>query len=142
MRHLLRSDPERGSISVLIMTASMIMVVLVGLAVDLTGQVHAQQHARDVAAQAARNAGEQVEAASAIRGDTLTVNTGQAAAAARQYLSAAGVSGGVTVHGTTMTVTTHDRYATKFLSIIGLGSLPVTGHSTAQLERVQHGQVR
>ncbi|GGB21830.1 hypothetical protein GCM10011492_09650 [Flexivirga endophytica] len=139
MRRLLRTDPERGSISVLIMTASVMMVILVGLAVDLTGQVHAEQRARDVAAQAARAAGEQVTANSAIRGDTLSVNTTQAAAAAEQYLAAAGVHGSVTVHGSTLTVTTHDQYATKFLSVIGLNSFPVTGHSTAHLERVQNG---
>nr|WP_229749462.1 pilus assembly protein TadG-related protein [Flexivirga endophytica] len=121
------------------MTASVMMVILVGLAVDLTGQVHAEQRARDVAAQAARAAGEQVTANSAIRGDTLSVNTTQAAAAAEQYLAAAGVHGSVTVHGSTLTVTTHDQYATKFLSVIGLNSFPVTGHSTAHLERVQNG---
>ena len=44
------------------------MIILVGLAVDLGGQVHAQQHARDVAAQAARAGGQQLQAGRAIRG--------------------------------------------------------------------------
>ena len=40
---------ERGSISLWMVTSSFVMMVLVGLAVDLGGQVHAQQRARDVA---------------------------------------------------------------------------------------------
>jgi hypothetical protein len=43
---------ERGSVSIWIATSGLVMIILVGLAVDLGGQVHAQQHARDVAAQA------------------------------------------------------------------------------------------
>jgi Flp pilus assembly protein TadG len=45
------------------------MIVLVGLAVDLGGQVHAQQHARAVADQAARTGGQQLDAAVAVRGE-------------------------------------------------------------------------
>ncbi|MFD7713849.1 hypothetical protein ACFV8W_42985, partial [Streptomyces sp. NPDC059786] len=58
-----------------------------------------------------------------------------AAAAAQAYLHSAGATG--TVHasgdGTTLTVTVHGSYATKFLSVAGIGSLSVTGHGTATL---------
>ena len=40
---------ERGSISIWLVTTGFAMIVLVGLAVDLGGQVHAQQQARAVA---------------------------------------------------------------------------------------------
>jgi Flp pilus assembly protein TadG len=61
-------DRERGSVSIWLATASLVMIILVGLAVDLGGQVHTQQRARDIAAQAARVGGEQVLAGPAIRG--------------------------------------------------------------------------
>ena len=70
------------------------MIMLVGLAVDLGGQVHAQQRAHDVAAQAARAGGQQVQAAPAIAGRaTLSVDVAAARSAAQDYLAAAGVDG-------------------------------------------------
>ena len=59
---------ERGSITIWLAIASFAMMVLVGLAVDLGGQVHAQQRAHDIAAQAARTGGQQVQAATRHRG--------------------------------------------------------------------------
>ena len=64
----LRAEPDRGSVIVWLATAGFAMIVLVGLAVDLSGQVYAQQHARDVAAQAARAGGQQLQAPIAVRG--------------------------------------------------------------------------
>ncbi len=55
-----RTD-ERGSITVWLALASFVMIFLVGLAVDLGGQVHAHERAHDLAAQAARAGGEEVE---------------------------------------------------------------------------------
>ena len=49
-------------------SSAFVMMVLVGLAVDLGGQVHAKQRAHDIAAEAARTGGEQVQAAPAIEG--------------------------------------------------------------------------
>jgi hypothetical protein len=64
-----RRHNERGSISIWVVTATIVMMTLVGLAVDLGGQVHAQQRAHDVAAQAARvGGGQQVEAGPAVEG--------------------------------------------------------------------------
>ncbi|MEI2811930.1 MAG: Tad domain-containing protein [Nocardioides sp.] len=57
-----RTRDERGSISIWMVTASFVMMMLVGLAVDLGGQVHAKQRAHNIAAEAARTGGEQVEA--------------------------------------------------------------------------------
>src|SRR5688572_2732083 len=96
MRH--RRD-ERGSVTVWMALASFGMMMLVGLAVDLGGQVHAQQQAHDLAAQAARAGGEQVQAAPAIEGRYLRIDTQAARAAAEDYLDAAGVDGTVSIVG-------------------------------------------
>src|SRR5680860_1161509 len=108
-----------------------------------TGQVHTQQHARDVAAQAARVGGEQVLAGPAIRGQGVQVDTGAAKSAARDYLAAAGVSGSATIQGgDTLVVTTTDTYQTTFLGIIGLNRLTVTGHASARIVRAVGGVER
>jgi Flp pilus assembly protein TadG len=127
---------ERGSISIWLVTSSFVMMMLVGLAVDLGGQVHAKQRAHDVAAQAARAGGQQVQAAPAIEGHFLAVDTAAARQAAEEYLAAAHVSGTVTITGgDTITVDVTDVYDPKFLSVIGIGDLTVTGEASARLIR-------
>lgn len=132
----MRGRNERGSISIWLVTSSFVMMMLVGLAVDLGGQVHAKQRAHDVAAQAARAGGQQVQAAPAIEGHSLAVDTAAAKQAAEEYLAAAHVSGTVTItSGDTITVDVTDVYNPKFLSGIGVGDLTVTGEASARLIR-------
>ncbi len=127
---------ERGSISLWMVTSSFVMMVLVGLAVDLGGQVHAQQRARDLAAQAARTGGQQVQAAPAIEGRYLNVDVSAACSAAEAYLSAAGIDGTVSISGgDTITVNVTDTYEPRFLALLGIDHLDVTGTATARLVR-------
>ena len=131
---------DRGSVSVWLALATIAMVVCVGIAVDLSGDVHAQQRATDLAAQAGRAAGEQVAAAPAIRGNTPTVDPAAATRAATTYLARAGVTGTITFRsGNVIDVTVHGTYTPLFLSMIGIRHLTVTGHSTARLERAVQG---
>lgn len=131
-----RAREERGSISIWMVTASFVMMVLVGLAVDLGGQVHAKQRAHNIAAEAARTGGEQVEAAPAIEGRYVSVDTAAARTAAEHYLAAAGVTGTVTVTGgDTINIDVSDTYTPKFLSFIGMGDLTVTSHASARIVR-------
>lgn len=127
---------ERGSISLWMVTSGFVMMVLVGLAVDLGGQVHAQQRARDLAAQAARSGGQQVQAAPAIEGRYLNVDASAARSAAEAYLSAAGIDGTVSISGgDTITVDVTDTYEPRFLGLLGIDHLDVTGTATARLVR-------
>lgn len=131
-----RVRDERGSISIWLVTSSFVMMMLVGLAVDLGGQVHAKQRAHDVAAQAARAGGQQVLAGPAIEGHDLAVDTSAAKQAAQDYLRTADVSGTVrTTGGDTITVEVTDTYNPKFLSAIGITHLRVTGSASARLIR-------
>lgn len=130
------SRTEHGSISVWLALASFAMIFLLGLAVDLGGQVHAQQRANDLAAQAARAGGEEVQAGQAIEGVAATINAAEARTAAERYLRAAGVNGTVTIASpNTITVTVHDTYRARFLGLIGISHLDVTGRATAHLVR-------
>lgn len=131
-----RTRDERGSISLWMVTASFVMMMLVGLAVDLGGQVHAKQRAHNIAAEAARTGGEQIEAAPAIEGRYVSVDITAARTAAEQYLAAAGVDGTVTVTGgDTIHVAVTDTYTPTFLSFIGIGDLTVTSDASARIVR-------
>lgn len=131
-----RARDERGSISLWLVTSSFVMMMLVGLAVDLGGQVHAKQRAHDVAAQAARAGGQQVQAAPAIQGQFLAVDVAAARRAAENYLSAAGVTGTVSVTGgDTITVEVTDTYRPTLLTFIGISTRTVTGEASARLVR-------
>lgn len=134
---------ERGSVTIWIVTAGFVMIVLVGMAVDLGGQVYAQQHARDVARQAARVGGQQLLAPPAIRGEAAIADTSRAVQAARAYLAAGDVVGNAEVTGgDTIEVTTSAVYTTKFLSIIGINRLTVTGRARATITRALEGVQR
>lgn len=132
---------EKGSISVWMITTALTMTLLVGLAVDLGGQVYAKQRAQDLAAQAARSGGQQLVASSSVRGVSARVAPAAAVAAARTYIAGApGYSGSARVTGgTTVVADTHTTYTTKFLSIIGIRTLRVTGHAEVRVERVLEG---
>lgn len=131
---------ERGSVTVWLALASFVMMALVGLAVDLGGQVHAQQRAHDVAAQAARAGGEQVQAAPAIAGSAARIDVAGARRAAQAYLAAAGVEGTVTISGgERITVRVTDAYQPRFLAFLGIQRLQVSGTATARLVRTLGG---
>ena len=131
-----RTRDERGSITIWLAVSSFVMMILVGLAVDLSGQVHAKQRAHNIAAEAARTGGEQVQAAPAIQGQYVAIEAVAARNAAEDYLAAAGVTGTVTViGGDTITVAVTDTYTPKFLSVIGIGDLTVTSQASARLVR-------
>lgn len=131
---------ERGSITLWLALSSFVMISFVGLAVDLGGQVHAHERAHDVAAQAARAGGEEVEGSSAIQGRDLAISPAAARAAAQRYLEASGVSGTVAItDGTTIAVTVTHSYDPQFLGLIGINRLDVTGTATARLVRTLGG---
>lgn len=133
---------DRGSVTVWMALATFVMIVLVGLAVDLGGQVHAQQRARDIAAQAARAGGEQVQAVPAIEGRSVRIDTRAARDAAEDYLDAAGVEGTVRIiDGDTITVSVTDTYEPRFLTFLGR-HLTVTGTASARLVRTTEGVER
>ncbi|WP_043650868.1 pilus assembly protein TadG-related protein [Cellulosimicrobium cellulans] len=140
LARLRRGGRERGSVTVWLVMAAFIMVIFFGVAIDLTGQANAQQRVHDIAAQAARAGGQQLNEAQAVRGLGVKADPYAAAQAARTYLAASGVEGTVSVEGgTTVNVRTSDVYTTKILSIIGIGSMRVTGEAEARVVRAVGG---
>ena len=67
----------------------------------------------------------------------------QAVAAARAYLAASDVTGTVQLRGgTAVVVHTAATYHTKFLGIIGIDQVPVTGSAESRIVRAVEGVER
>lgn len=137
-----RQRNERGAVTAWLAGASVLMVTVIGIAVDLGSQVHAKERAHTIAAQAARTGAEQITA-DAMTGAAPRLDVGKARQAANAYLRSAGVQGTVTVSGgVRVTVNVTDSYTPLFLSSIGIGPLTVTASSTAELKRALEGTER
>ncbi|MER6358587.1 hypothetical protein ABT186_44110 [Streptomyces sp. NPDC001634] len=132
----LRARHEDGSMSLFFAVTTVGLLMVMGLLVDGGGALNASNHAEFLAQEAARTAGQQIDPAQAIEGTAITIDPDAAAAAAQDYLSAAGVQGEVQISGDgkTMTVTVHDTYHTYFAQLLGKGTITVTGTATAHLQ--------
>lgn len=140
----LRHD-ERGSVSVWAVLIVAAFTLVVGISVDLVGQVAAKQRANDVAGQAARIAGERADTNALMAGTgKVVVNPQQARRAALDYIVGADMTGAATIEagGTQLVITTTATYRPVFLTSVGIGPLTVTGTATARLIRAQNGSER
>jgi len=134
-------EADGGWVTVWLLVAMLILLAMIGIGVDLVAQVQTQQRAQAVAAQAARVAGEQLQAGRAMRGDGAVVDPSTAVQAARAYLAAAtGVTGTVGVHGgDVVVVATTAVYHPIVLGLVGVGDLSVTGTARARPVRTVDG---
>lgn len=127
---------ERGSVGVFVIVVAAAFLIMVGLAVDVAGHLHAMQEARATAREAARVGGQQLQAPAGVRGIGAVADPNLAAAAAQAYLASAGVAGSAAATGpTSISVDVTTVYPTKFLSIVGVGSLSATGTAEARISR-------
>lgn len=126
---------DEGRVSLLIAVVVPALLFLVAAVVDGGGQVRAMQLADNIAAQAARTAGQQIDFPQAITGGIKVVDPQRATIAAEQYLRAAGATGTVTISPDrqNITVTAHVVYQPIMLGAFGRGPVKVGGQSTAQL---------
>ncbi|MGW2799462.1 TadE/TadG family type IV pilus assembly protein [Streptomyces sp. NPDC001269] len=134
-RMLRARGDDRGGVTVFVAVCVIALIGIIGLAIDGGSKMRATERADYIAGEAARAGGQAIDPADAISGRAITVDPQAAAAAAQSYLSSAGATGTVSVSGDgkTLTVTVTGSYATKFLPVVGIGSLSVTGHGTATL---------
>ncbi len=139
-----RGRDERGSVTLWALLATIVFTLIVGISVDLNGQIRAKQRATDVAAQAVRVAGQRVNPTTLMSGRPVaTVDASLAKTTAQQVIAQAGMTGTVTITGgVRITVTTTARYEPLFLSSLGIGALTVTGNATGRLVRAQDGTER
>ena len=131
----LRTDPDRGSVTVFFAVSVLGLLLLIGLVADGGAKLRATQEAAATAAEAARAGGQALDTAQAAGGDTGHLDRARAIQAAQNYLTAAGATGTVTVSEdrTRLTVTVTKTAPTAFLSLIGITDLTVTAHAQAVL---------
>ena len=135
---------ERGAVvTVWVAMLMTVLVAVVGITVDLTGQVNAQQRAFDLAQQAGRAAANQTLVGLAMQGQAPEIDPAEAQRAAADYLSAAGVTGTITITGpTTLVVRVTTTYQPTFLGTLGVGAKTVSGDANVDLTRVVNGAPR
>src|SRR4051812_39900627 len=126
---------DDGKITLLVLVFMVAILAVIGLSVDGGARIRALQRANNIAADAARTAGQAIDATQAIPRGAKGVDPGAAVDAASAYLAAAGVTGtvGVSQDRQQVTVTVTITTNTVMLSIIGIDQMTVTGHATAQL---------
>ncbi|GGK31479.1 membrane protein [Pilimelia terevasa] len=129
------SGDDRGAVSVLVAILAPALLLLVGLVVDAGGMVRALQRAENVAAQAARTAGQAIDLPAAIGGGIKRIDPAAATQAASAYLSRAGATGTVAVADDlqSVTVTATITYRPTLLAAFGYRTRTLTGQSTARL---------
>lgn len=133
LRARLRDDDGRVSLFFVIVAFG--LIVAAGLAVDGPAGLRALARADNVAAEAARTAGQQLDAAQAIPGGPKVVDPEAATQAAMSYIEAAGATGAVQIDPARnrITVTVEITYDTIVLGIIGQSTITVTGSATAEI---------
>ncbi|WP_405969081.1 pilus assembly protein TadG-related protein [Streptomyces sp. NBC_00988] len=126
---------DRGGITIFVAVCVVALIGIIGISVDGGSKMRATERADYIAGEAARAGGQAIDPAQAITGKAIVVDPQDAQAAAQAYLRSAGATGSVSVSGDgkTLSVTITDSYATKFLPVVGIGSLAVTGHGEATL---------
>lgn len=140
-RHRGRRRAEPGmAVTVWAALLVTVLVALIGITVDLTGQVNSKQRAYDLAQQAGRAAANQALISQAMQGQTPDLDPAAASDAATGYLNAAGVTGTVTLTGpNTLAVTVTTVYQPTFAGAFGVGAQTMTGRATVDLARVVNG---
>ncbi|NUR96217.1 MAG: pilus assembly protein [Kribbellaceae bacterium] len=126
---------DEGRVSLLVAVVVPALLFLIAAVVDAGGQVRAMQRADNIAAQAARTAGQQIDYPQAISGGIKVIDPQRAVAAAQEYLREAGATGTVTVspNRQQITVSAAITYQPLMLGVFGRGSVSITGQSSAQL---------
>lgn len=127
---------DAGRVSVFLAIALTAVIVIIGLAYDGAGRFRTMQRADNLAAEAARAAGQAIVLPQAVMGGEKIIDPEAAREAAQAYLQSAGVTGRVEVVEPArreLRVTVDLTYDTAMLGFIGYQRIAVSGSATAVL---------
>lgn len=130
----LRED-EHGRVTAFVVIIAVAALLFAGLVLDGGLALAAKVRAIGEAQEAARAGAQEIDLAAYRADGSLRLAPQEASAAARNYLSAAGHSGTVSVNGNTINVTVTINERTQLLGLAGIGSITVTGAGQAQPQR-------
>jgi Flp pilus assembly protein TadG len=135
--------PDDGKITVFFAILMPAFLLLTGLVVDGGGRVRAMQRADNIAMEAARAAGQIINAPQAVRGGVKEIDEDEdaARAAAQAYWTAAGAQGGTlevfeapgTGDRVIIRVTVQVLHTPIIIGLFGMGAQTVRGQATATL---------
>ena len=129
IRRLRTRRDERGVVSTwMILMASGVFLVLLGLVYDGGNAMNQRIAAHRAAEQAARAAADEMRG---VRDGTEGINQATATARANQILQQAGWSGSVNIDGLDVTVRVTGKSDNAFLNVLGFTSFPVDETGTA-----------
>lgn len=132
----MRRRDDRGKATVFVVIMAQAWVFMFGMVVVGGGRMRAYQRADNIAAEAARSAGQAIEPGQAIQGHDKVIDPVLAVNAAKVYLDSVGATGTVTVapDGETVTVRATITYQNPSgLAFIGGATWRATGEATATL---------
>lgn len=129
-RMLRRRRRERGSAALVITALLLPLLLSIGLVWDGAQKMSAGRAADTAAQEAARAAGQQLDAAAITGAGGADADPAAAVTAAQAYLAVAGVTGTVSVNGDTITVTT-TKYWTP--QILPGGTATLTGQASIRI---------
>ncbi len=124
---------DRGSVAGYLVVSAVALFALAGLVLDGGAALTAHGRAADVAQQAARAGADALDETS-LRSPTpggLTANPAAARDAAQAVLTAAGITGEVTVAGSQVTVSARASEPTAILSMVGVDQVGGSATATA-----------
>jgi Flp pilus assembly protein TadG len=133
--HDIRGRDDKGGISILLAIGLTAILMIIGLSVDGGGVMRESHRADDIAAEAARAGGQEINIQQAIGGNPLVLDPVAVSIAVQQYLANAGANGSVTIatDRAHLTVTVTLVYRTVMLGFMGINTYTVTGTATAAL---------
>ncbi|QCX82280.1 hypothetical protein C9F11_43505 (plasmid) [Streptomyces sp. YIM 121038] len=136
-----RRARDGGSVTLYFIGFALVMLLLLAVLVDGGRLMMADADAEDIAAEAARAAGQEINGPDAITGVGTRADPQKAAAAARAFLTAAGATGSVRVaeDGQSLTITVFATYRPLLLGGFGYSSMQVTARADVTLERTDPG---
>lgn len=126
---------DAGRISVFVAAAMPAMLIFLALMWDASSYLRALHRADNIAAEAARAAGQAIDLPQAVGDGVVVVEPDAAVAAVAAYTADAGVTGHVEVADDQreLTVTITADWKPALLRLFGFGPRTVTGEATAHL---------
>lgn len=123
---------DDGQVTAFVVVLTLGILALTGLALDGGLALTASTRARGQAEAAARAGAQAIDLTAFRTTGTLRLLPSEAADRAWAHLHAEGTSGAVTASANTVTVTVTAQQPTQLLSLVGITTITVHGHGTAQ----------
>ncbi|GGV52609.1 hypothetical protein GCM10010245_82930 [Streptomyces spectabilis] len=141
-RFACRPACDDGSVTLYFIGFALVMLLLLAVLVDGGRLMMADADADDIAAEAARAAGQEINGPAAITGEGTRADRQRAVAAAQAFLAGAGATGSVQVaeDGQSIAITVHATYQPLLLGGFGYSRMQVTAHADVTLQRTDPGE--